>query len=130
MSHLALAETDFMETKYSILKRFFPTANIIFAENSNIILIVEKDNVSLLDKLSFMVSKGADFYHKIKGKKKPMTKDEAQKVANILNEQSKKLESMSVTYRLMATALIMSKDNFADIICKDENIKKIIENPF
>lgn len=122
--------------KESVLRKYLPEGVKIFrSDDSNILLIAEFRRgggyrVNLLNKLAFAISKAKDFYYKFRGKKMTMTKNDADKLANILIEQSKKLEAMSVTYRVMATALLASKDDFVEVVKNDPLISRSIENPF
>lgn len=137
MSNSAFQEIDVWE-KENVLSKFTPKgAKLVKTNDSNIILIIGGDNdkfsssITLLDRLASLVHGAKTRYFKLFGKRMIITKDEAQELANVLNEQSKKLEAMAQTYKLMATALLIKKDEFVEIVKNaDKHIDDIMSNPF
>jgi hypothetical protein len=139
MSSSGFQEIDIWDTASSLKKLLGRNIKLIVTNESGIVLIAEERSkgvynqgyaISLLDRIALAVSKADSFYYRVRGKKKRISKDDAKTIANILNEQSKKLESMSATYRIMATALLNSADNFIEISKSDKHIRNLIENPF
>ena len=85
----------------------------------------------MLDRVALAVSNAKEYYYRIFGKKMTMTKDDATKLSNILNEQSKKLEGLAVSYRIMATALLASRDDLVEVAKNsDKRMRDYIDNPF
>jgi len=120
----------------AILKRFLPSGAILVrTDNSNLVLVMEVKkrgtSLNMLDRVALAVSNAKDYYYRIFGKKMKMTQDDAVKLSVILNEQSKKLEGMAVSYRIMASALMASKDDLIEVIKNsDERVRDYIDNPF
>lgn len=125
LSILSFQEIDVWDRE-SVLGKFL-NAKVVRTNVSDILIVVEKNrrgglDVSLLDRLASAINNTS---------KKKMDKDSAKTIANILNEQSKKLEAMSITYRIMASALMASKDNFIEATKNtDSYLKDSLENPF
>lgn len=117
--------------KEKVLSRFVADgARAVVTDNSGIIVILEERNknggyrLDLLDRIAAVINDTKSI------KKKQITKDEADTMVSVLKEQSKKLETMAATYKLLAAALSGSRDNFVEISKNDEHIKKILDNPF
>lgn len=112
------------------IQKFVPEGALILkSDNTDIVLLVEKiktvkgefTRVSLLDKIVGEISR--------KGVKK-ISKRDAINTAKILREQSKKLESLAETYKIMAIAIEADKDSFLDTVQDDQVIRKLLDNPF
>lgn len=115
-------------------------AQLVVTNNTDLVLIVEnstdgaREQVNMLDKLATQIG-AAEALNRLlkKNSKRPyITRDDARKISQVLLEQSKKLEALSVTYRLMASALSASSENFKEVCeTNDEHLKKVMHrNPF
>lgn len=135
MSSFGFREIDSWE-KESLLEKFIPpNAMLIYSDRSDVILIAERGkgkfspttSISFLDRIVSLVRHMKKGGFKVFGRKMTITKDEAQTLANILNDQSKKLRAMSEMYKLIATTLLVSKDDFDELIAQSD---KQPSNPF
>ncbi len=134
MSNLSFHEINSWD-KEAILYKFIPPGSkLVISDNSNIILIIEPRHggtgVNLLDRIAAVLSKIKSNFTAF-GKKMVMTQDDAVKLASILREQSKRLETMAATYNILATALATSKDNFNEVVKNTDNyMNDVLNNPF
>jgi hypothetical protein len=134
VSNSSFHEIDRWDKEYA-LRKFLPdNTTLVITDNSNIILVVEKGyrgvDINFLDRLAGVFTQVKSRF-KAFGRQITMTKDDAQNIANILHEQSKKLAAMSETYNLLATGLLASKNNFVEIAKNtDDYMKDILDNPF
>lgn len=64
------------------------------------------------------------------GKHIRITKNDAERIANDLRSQAKRLESLARSYELIATALSISINDIEEIISMDKMLKREMDNPF
>lgn len=129
----AFQETNSWDDENVVRDFISDDAMLVITDNTKILLIIEKirtKSAGVFMSMNTLESVASVISDKPKRKRGTLSKSKAEKFAKILHEQSKILVALGETYKLMATALEASKDNFEEIVKEDERIKKYNENPF
>jgi len=122
------------EVSNYLWKKYLPNnADMFYSDYSGIYFIKEISNgsehYSTLDRIA-QLAKNRKGIVSAYGRHFRLTKKDAERIADDLQQQAEKLIALASSYRILATAISLSSNNIEDIIISDPLYKKEMDNPF